>query len=838
MQNGKRNKWVTISKSALICFLAVGIVMASITDPVRNCMETGVVHAATKQKAFVIKKGVLEQYKGEEENVVIPKEVKSIGAGAFSLNSHIKTVTIPSTVTKIHRYAFGRCRNLKQVIGGKKVTEVGEDAFKNTLWEKETLDKGGIAILGTVVTAIDGRKTSISIPKEAKKISDGAMKCYKRSELEIDDNSKFTKLEKVTLPQGITYIGKRAFEDAIALKAVNIPSSVKCIGAEAFYHCMSLKKMKLTSDKITIGRSAFAECIELSNVSVTGIITKMGAMAFTGTLWMEDANKDKGIVTLGHILVSGKNIEGDYVIPEDIYNLADNAFDSNKSITSVTCNSNMTEIASRAFYKCPNLQKVKLTKKIKEIGERAFYKCKKLESVTGGKNIVTISQYAFEGAGLKKMELPSSLEEIGKYAFRNSQITSIIIPNKISSIADGTFYGAAHLRSIQLPKKLKKIERCAFQGTGLEKVQLPSSLEKIGEYAFWRSQITNITIPGTVKKIEGGAFSNCLKLKKVIMENGIQQLGHGCFFRCKKLKTVEIPKTVTKIDGSNVFQDTLWLKEQLQKSTYIIVGDGILYRANEKKIGSIAKIPSNVKYICNSAFKGYTKLKKVILPDNLRVIHNSAFYNTGLRELKIPQKVKRIERYAFHGTQIKTLVIPKNVTSLQEYSFSDCKELYKVIVKSSIKRIELETFERCDQLSSICLGENIKEVLGWGGHRNKAALFLGDHVTKMSPCIGKYFRVYIKKGTTTAKTAERNKIKWTDSKGYHIISYDCNGGMFSRKPKITFKSNTKTFSLPTPVREGYTFKGWYKDKNLKHKITKVARGTKHSFTVYAKWKKN
>ena len=46
-------------------------------------------------------------------------------------------------------------------------------------------------------------------------------------------------------------------------------------------------------------------------------------------------------------------------------------------------------------------------------------------------------------------------------------------------------------------------------------------------------------------------------------------------------------------------------------------------------------------------------------------------------------------------------------------------------------------------------------------------------------------------------------------------------------------------TLPTPVRAGYTFGGWYKETSFTNKVTssnKVTTNADH--TLYAKWTKN
>ena len=54
----------------------------------------------------------------------------------------------------------------------------------------------------------------------------------------------------------------------------------------------------------------------------------------------------------------------------------------------------------------------------------------------------------------------------------------------------------------------------------------------------------------------------------------------------------------------------------------------------------------------------------------------------------------------------------------------------------------------------------------------------------------------------------------------------------------TYYVNTKTFTLKAPEREGYTFQGWYTEKDFKHKITRIKKGTRKNYKLYAKWKVN
>jgi len=96
-----------------------------------------------------------------------------------------------------------------------------------------------------------------------------------------------------------------------------------------------------------------------------------------------------------------------------------------------------------------------------------------------------------------------------------------------------------------------------------------------------------------------------------------------------------------------------------------------------------------------------------------------------------------------------------------------------------------------------------------------------------------------KRGTVTisATTQDGSNVIATCkiTVGYKI-TYHLNGGTNSEKNPIGFVGN-KAVRLSNPTKTGYTFKGWYTNKNYKTKITKIKKGTKTNIALYAKWEK-
>ena len=79
---------------------------------------------------FVIIDGVLNNYSGKDDTVIIPKGIILIGGFSFFGNADIMSVHIPDGVIKIGFYSFGECKNLKNITIPNSVTSINRLAFK------------------------------------------------------------------------------------------------------------------------------------------------------------------------------------------------------------------------------------------------------------------------------------------------------------------------------------------------------------------------------------------------------------------------------------------------------------------------------------------------------------------------------------------------------------------------------------------------------------------------------------------------------------------------------------------------------------------------------------
>lgn len=159
---------------------------------------------------FNIKNGVLLWTIAEiEGDVVVPENVREIGAVVFGNNKKIKSITIPDSVTSIALYAFRGCVNLTDIRLPKNLTKISPSLFSNCKSLKE-----------------------ITIPENVKTIRNAAFE-------------KCISLEEIVIPKNVKEIDNAVFNECKSLRSVILPDSLKRIGMRVFDGCTSLETIKI-----------------------------------------------------------------------------------------------------------------------------------------------------------------------------------------------------------------------------------------------------------------------------------------------------------------------------------------------------------------------------------------------------------------------------------------------------------------------------------------------------------------------------------------------------------------------------------------------------------------
>ncbi|MGN0108309.1 MAG: leucine-rich repeat protein, partial [Hominilimicola sp.] len=204
-------------------------------------------------------------------------------------------------------------------------------------------------------------------------------------------------LTSITIPNGVTDIADYAFSSCYRITSVTLPESVTSISKYAFTHCNGLTSVTIPNGVISIGEYAFNYCNSLESVTIPDSVTSIGQGAF---------NRCYGLTSV--------------TIPDRITSISQGAFNGCSGLTSVTIPDSVTSIGNSAFFACTGLIDITLPDGLTDIGKSAFRRCSNLTNIM----------------------LPDGLQNIGDYAFSYcTGLTEITVPETVTSIGVDAFYG-------------------------------------------------------------------------------------------------------------------------------------------------------------------------------------------------------------------------------------------------------------------------------------------------------------------------------------------------------------------------------------------------------------
>ncbi len=121
-------------------------------------------------------------------------------------------------------------------------------------------------------------------------------------------------------------------------------------------------------------------------------------------------------------------------------------------------------------------------------------------------------------------------------------------------------------------------------------------------------------------------------------------------------------------------------------------------------------LPNGITSIGNSAFSGCTSLTSITIPNSVTSIGDSAFYNcSSLESITIGEGVISIGNSAFSGcTSLTSITIPDSVTSIGESAFSNCHGFINISIPDSVTSLGNSAFAGCTNLENAIIGDGIQ----------------------------------------------------------------------------------------------------------------------------------
>jgi len=186
-----------------------------------------------------------------------------------------------------------------------------------------------------------------------------------------------------------------------------------------------------------------------------------------------------------------------------------------------------------------------------------------------------------------------------------------------------------------------------------------------------------------------------------------------------------------------------------------------------------------------------------------------------------------------------TSVIPNGVLCIKQYSFFNCCELQSVTIPNSVTNIGNVAFSGCTSLTSITIPSSVTSIGDWVF---KDCINLTSVIIKpiLPPTIGiNIFDDYINKIYVPRDSLSSYKIatNWSSYSSkifaYYILQFlDYDDITVSSNQNVLY--NNVSVQPADPVREGFTFAGWYTNKTYSQSFV-FGNAVTQDTTIYAKF---
>ena len=223
----------------------------------------------------------------------------------------------------------------------------------------------------------------------------------------------------------------------------------------------------------------------------------------------------------------------------------------------------------------------------------------------------------------------------------------------------------------------------------INRIIIEDGIKEIGNGDFYGCNNVNEVIIGkSVRNIEFDAFRECINLKSVTFSDSLKQICDSAFRNCSSLVSIEIPESVITIQN---------------------------YAFSGCKNLSKVELHEGLTSLGENAFNDCSSLEKIKIPNGVHGLSKQIFYNCAkLTSIILPKSITYIEFEAFGGcSSLTEIQIPNGVGSIRGYAFSECKKLSKLEIPESVTYIEDGAFDGCDGLEIVELPKSCKKISKW-----------------------------------------------------------------------------------------------------------------------------
>lgn len=472
-----------------------------------------------------------------------------------------------------------------------------------------------------------------------------------------------TKVEKLNLPDSVTYIGEQAFAYS-AIREIALPDAVTTIGKGAFQSSM-LESITLSKELLSIGDNAFDNTI-IEQIEFPNKLQAIGTEAFMNSC-IKEFNLPNSLLTIGERAFAYTPIT-EFYIPDSVIETGFAVFmgcgkleklslpyaGKTKDIPSDQYSTD--NVLGHYFGNTSYADSFKLSQKFSHKTEDIadFYFPTSLREVIIRGGSLIPHYFCWRMTHVTSVYIGKSINFIDYYAFYESSITNIYYGGDMTDWANvdsskGTpfkyndtsvlFYTedtngeyTFDDKKFSLPRDIvvnfcKAIPNMYLMGLRqITSITIMDGVESIGEFAFaYLPNLTTVSLPDTVTSIAYNALTGCSNIRylKISKDAGYVSLGG-----MKNLETIILSRAGT--GHYELLGDSFWNEDGVRINQYPQDNDTVYYRS----------VPASLKYVTilggdigTGYFSGCTSIQKVNFGEDMGTYGVSLFRNTAVQEI-------------------------------------------------------------------------------------------------------------------------------------------------------------------------------------------------------------
>ena len=370
------------------------------------------------------------------------------------------------------------------------------------------------------------------------------------------------------------------------------------------------------------------------------------------------------------------------------------------------------------------------------------------------------SYVVLEGNKPSQMALTHFVGHIDSFALSDVE-TNLTIneePVSVVAIGPGAFAANSYIRNVDLTKVNDALNFNIMDGaftncSNLESVTLPekayTNFNVIGQYAFSNCiSLQSIEVNDKFSEIGAGAFAFCSNLSSVELTDNITVIPQSAFAGCTSLTSFDFPKNLTRIEtlaftssglhsvnvpdtveyiGSQAFANI----DNLSSISLPFVGNTIV-DTEHGLANIIGRVRSGLSMndldvtvrTAQTLVAGSHGIFDDLENAGIRSITVQKFADPGLynvydessglyqpRELNPASIVKKITSGAFEDfADLERVSLPEGITSIGNRAFKGCESLESFVIPDTVLTVGDSAFEGCHELESITFPASVYSV--------------------------------------------------------------------------------------------------------------------------------